>query len=165
MAGCLEMRPVMTSGAAEHVPVIHKVRTILALFTFKKYRLPVVCMACAYIDEPSQPEVSAVRNPPEVVSRKYLKQALVVPTQEARSEAQSDRWPQCPCRRVQPTAWIPVEELGSNQQRLPFWYLQMKRSIELRSDALVERQVLPLEVVCEFGNIEHAVTGANQNGL
>ncbi|MGO9338874.1 MAG: hypothetical protein ACLPY1_15355 [Terracidiphilus sp.] len=138
--------------------MIDEIGTVLASFVLKKYSLPVVRMACTDIDQPRQPEILAVRNPPETVARKYLKYAFVVPAQEARPKAQSARRPERPFRRLQPAAWIPVKELDGNQQRLPIGHTQMECSIELGSDGTVERQVLTLEVVCEFGNIKVPVT-------
>jgi hypothetical protein len=67
--------------------MIDKVCKILASFVLQEYRLPVVCMSRTDIDEPRQPEVLAVANPPETVSRKYFEQAFVASAQEARPEA------------------------------------------------------------------------------
>ena len=148
-------------GTAEQVSVIDKVSIQPAICVFLKERLSVVGMSGTNVDNPCQPEFRLVSNPGETRPRQDFQQAHTISAKEAGAEAQARVGSKTPLRGLQPAVWIVVQKGIGDQQRRPGWNRQTAASIKLAAHALVERQVGPLQVVGELGNVKPPVARLN----
>ena len=159
------MRLPVTSGTAEHVPMINEHGFQGAVAVLLEDGLSIVGVPRTHVQEPGQPEINSISNASEAVRWENLEYWGVIPTQEPRTKAQPCGWRSKPVRRLDPTRGIALCEFIADDQRAPRGHRKPCLEEQLRSHALVEQQVWALKMIPELDNVERTVTGFRKKWL
>jgi len=125
-------------GTAEHVSVIDKCCVQGSGGIFDEDSLPVVCMICANVDQPCEPECIPVADPTKTGTREDFQKLCVRAAKKLGAVTQPLSGSQVACWHLHPAARILVEKSIRDQQRLPFRNGQPTSAEQLASHALIE---------------------------
>jgi hypothetical protein len=89
MARCKKVLAQFAFGTAKNISVIDKKRIQVPRPIVQEYRLPVVGMSGANVNQPGKPEALVVSDPTKTGSRQNLKETCAITAKEAGTEAQT----------------------------------------------------------------------------